>query len=89
MNYGVLFGWPLLIIYLMIFIKCFRVIINNKNEIWQSGILLVVLMYIVSLLEYSYPYSPGSATMFGFIMFGQYLRRSIAQQEKNKIIRFG
>ena len=28
-------------------------------------------------------------TMFGFIMFGQYLRRSIAQQEKNKIIRFG
>lgn len=74
-NYGILFSLPSLIIYFMLIYKLIKGLVEKNRQIFDVSILLIYLLIIVSMFEYSYPYSPGSATLFPFILFGQYLRQ--------------
>lgn len=72
-RYGLLFGFPLMFVYGIIISKIIRGIRKNKNNVKELSLVLMLLLIVVSMFEYTYPYSPGSVTLFAFIMFGQYL----------------
>ncbi|AVF48055.1 O-antigen ligase family protein [Elizabethkingia anophelis] len=60
-----IFAIPLLIIYAIMMYQTYKMIKLRKI----SGLLLVVL-FITSLSEYTFPYAPGSATFFAFFLYG-------------------
>lgn len=73
-SYGLLLGALLLIVY---FKYIFTVIIgikNNSFRYYEIGPLVMVVLLIISLFEYTYPYAPGSAIFFPFFLMGQYLK---------------
>jgi len=64
-----IFSLPLLIIYILLLYQVYKMIKLRKI----SGLLLLVL-FITSLSEYTFPYSPGSATFFAFFLYGMNLK---------------
>jgi len=64
-----IFSLPLLIIYILLLYQIYKMIKLRKI----SGLLLLVL-FITSLSEYTFPYAPGSATFFAFFLYGMNLK---------------
>jgi len=74
-NYGVFIGSLLLIIYFKYILKIASSIRNNTFLYFEVGPLVMVIIFIVSLFEYAYPFAPGSAIFFPFFLMGQYLQK--------------
>lgn len=72
-KFGIILCIPLLLIYFKIIIKVISGILQNSFKEIESGLLLMLMLFFVSMFEYSYPFSPVSATIFPFFMFGQIL----------------
>jgi hypothetical protein len=75
-NYGIIVGGILLIVYFKYIFKIVASIRQNKFQYYESGPLVMVILFLISLFEYTYPFSPGSAIFFPFFLMGQYLRKS-------------
>lgn len=73
-NYGVFISSFLIIIYLKYVYTIFLAIRKNNFQYYEVGPLVLVIIFIVSLFEYTYPYAPGSAIFFPFFLMGQYLK---------------
>lgn len=75
-NYGIFISFILFIIFFKYIFTIYNAIRNNNFEFYETGPLVMVLIFIVSMLEYTYPYAPGSAVFFPFILMGIYLKRT-------------
>lgn len=73
-SYGLLLGSLLLTVYFKYIFTVIRGIKNNSFGYYEIGPLVMVVLLIVSLFEYTYPYAPGSAVFFPFLLMGQYLK---------------
>ena len=74
-KYGVLFSIPLLILYFVIIVQSLKYSLGKiKYSYRLVGIVAMYIPYVVSLFEYTFPYGPGTATTFNFILFGISLR---------------
>ena len=72
-NYGLLGGCLLILFYLrLIFEIGERNILRNKNKADMLGCFVFIVPLVVSLFEYTYPYSPGSAVFMAYFCLGQY-----------------
>lgn len=71
---GLLLGSLLLIVYFKYIYTVIRGIKNNSFGYYEIGPLVMLILLIVSLFEYTYPYAPGSAIFFPFFLMGQYLK---------------
>lgn len=65
----------------LIYFKYLRVALsqafrNKKDNYFRIGNYLVLFLFIISLFEYSFPFSPVSATFFAFIVFSSYLKNN-------------
>lgn len=70
-NNGLLFGFPILTLYLYLFIKIGKGVSNCKvDSIREVGCFAALVPFIVSLAEPTFPFGPGTATVFNFIVLG-------------------
>lgn len=68
-GYGLLFSWPILAFYIIIGWKAlsrsyrFRGVVSFFN-------LLLLVPYLISMAEPTFPFGPGTVTVFNFLLFG-------------------
>lgn len=74
-NNGLMFGFPILTLYLYLFIKIIKNVFKCKvNSIREVGFFAMLVPYIISLAEPTFPFGPGTATVFNFILLGISIR---------------
>jgi O-antigen ligase len=78
-NYGLVLGLPLIIVYFNYLMVAFKGVIKNTYLHLDAGPLVMVMLFVVSVFEYTYPFSPGSAVFFPLFLFGQYLRSKVCK----------
>ncbi|WP_321424484.1 O-antigen ligase family protein [uncultured Bacteroides sp.] len=75
-EYGLIISIPVFFLYFSYIRYSILNIRFNTFSIYDAGPFIMTELYIVSLFEYSYPYSPGSATIFPFFLLGQCIIRN-------------
>ena len=81
-QYGIIFSMPILILYFYFPIfdyKCISRINNYPYEL--IGLFALIIPYIISTQEYTFPFGPGTATVFNYILFGYSLQNMKLQNE--------
>lgn len=73
--YGLFWGIIILYVYFKYVSTVIMAIKVNTFDEVDVGPLIIAMLILVSLFEYTYPYAPGSAVYFAFIMIGQYLKK--------------
>ena len=70
-NFGVLFSWPIIILY---FIIIFRAAKNSfrfhPTSVECYGFVCLLIPFFISLAEPTFPFGPGTVTVFNFILLG-------------------
>lgn len=76
-EFGVVFVFPILLMYLYLLINTIVMTIKSNNRNTHNiGYYLLLIPFIISMAEPTFPYGPGTATLFNFILFGLSLRYS-------------
>lgn len=74
-NYGIIGGGLLMWFYIKLWMNIMK---NNISQpqigIYSIGSIVFIVPLVVSLFEYTYPYSPGSAVFMAYFCLGQYFR---------------
>lgn len=76
-RFGIVFAFPILLLYLYLLLKsvgnarrC-----NNRNN-YNIGYFALLIPFTVSMAEPTLPFGPGTATVFNFILFGMATRNT-------------
>ena len=70
-QYGVFFSIPILSFYFALFMRSMLALHKiSRFSPKYAGFILIVIPYIVSIFEYTFPFGPGTATTFNFVMLG-------------------
>ena len=70
-QYGIVFSLPIIILYLYLLIKTVaRTIKANNHDVFSIGYYALIIPFIISMAEPTFPFGPGTATVFNFILFG-------------------
>lgn len=76
-EFGLILVLPIMILYLYLLFydikKTFKT--NNRNN-YNLGYYLFLIPFIISMAEPTFPYGPGTATVFNFLLFGIALRNT-------------
>lgn len=76
-EFGIVFVLPILLIYLYLLFKAIiKTIRTNSKNNYNLGYYLLLIPFIVSMAEPTFPFGPGTATVFNFLAFGASLRNS-------------
>lgn len=76
-EFGIVFVLPILLIYLyLLFQAIIKTIRTNSRNNYNLGYYLLLIPFIVSMAEPTFPFGPGTATVFNFLAFGASLRNS-------------
>lgn len=80
-EFGIVFAFPILLLYLYLLINTTVKTIKSDNRNTQNiGYYLLLIPFIISMAEPTFPFGPGTATVFNFITFGLALRYSYNTQ---------
>lgn len=75
-QYGIIFSFPVMFLY--VYILCFSLkkiaSVKEYESISALGIVTIFVPYIISMGEYTFPFGPGTATVINFILLGCSLR---------------
>lgn len=74
-NYGVFLSLPLIVTYFSYFFIIIKFIFKNTYKSYEFASLTLLIIYLTSLFEYTYPYAPGSSILIPTLFFGVLLRR--------------
>ena len=70
-SFGILFSWPIIILYFTFLIHLivtpFRL---SPRSIKIFGYVCLLIMSVISLAEPTFPFSPGTVTLFSFVFLG-------------------
>ncbi len=76
MQYGLLGSFPFLLFYLFFVLIIIKILFNIEKDVFSILVfMLLSVSYVISLLEYSYPYGPGVSQFILWMMLGQYVLR--------------
>ena len=76
-KYGFIFAFPILFIYMfLLIVTIVKTVITDNHNIHNIGSYLLLVPYIISMAEPTFPFGPGTATIFNFIIFGIALRNT-------------
>jgi hypothetical protein len=71
LNYGLLMAAPLLVLYFyLLFVDLKAIVTKGVRTMGNVGFYAMLVIFVVSLFEYSFPYGPGTTTVVNFILFG-------------------
>ena len=75
LNYGLLMAAPLMALYFyLLFVDIKAIAIKGIAAMRNVGFYAMLVIFMVSMFEYSFPYGPGTTTVVNFIVFGVALR---------------
>ena len=80
-DYGLLFSWPILVLYVYICIHA--VILSRRFEplsITCLGSTCLLIPYMISMAEPTFPFGPGTVTLINFILLGMAEKERISQK---------
>lgn len=69
-EYGVLFSWPILCFYFYILLHSIKYLIRTKVAFPYIGYSIVLVPFVISMLEPTFPFGPGTVTVTNFILLG-------------------
>ena len=74
-DFGLLFAWPFIVYYFSLLIYCIKNLLRtNRNNyglpIFYQGFALMLILFVTSILEPTFPFAPGTAVAYNFIMLG-------------------
>lgn len=72
-RYG-LFSLPILIIYFIFVVKCFKSLIRANVSLFNMGWILLIIPFFCSLLEPSAPFGPGTVQLMPYLLCGVALK---------------
>lgn len=76
-EFGIVFVFPIMLLYLYILINTIVKTIKSNNRYTQNiGYYLLLIPFIISMAEPTFPFGPGTATVINFVTFGLALRYS-------------
>lgn len=76
-EFGVVFSFPIMLLYIFLLIKTIvKTIRSDSHNNYVIGYYLLLIPFIISMAEPTFPFGPGTATVFNFIVFGAALRHS-------------
>ena len=79
-SYGIMFSLPILFYYFYLWVVGIKKVLNYSFNINNLGCVLLLIPFIVSLGEPTFPFGPGTASAFNFIVFGFSLKQIYNQQ---------
>ena len=81
-EYGLVFAFPVLLLYLyLLFHSAVKTIRSDNHNTYNIGYYLLIIPFIISMAEPTFPFGPGTATVFNFIMFGMALKHTANEKE--------
>lgn len=70
-SYGLVGAMPLLLIFFVLLVKDVKTIFAaEKGNILNAGVYTILVLFIVSMFEYTYPFVPGTVTVMSFVLLG-------------------
>ena len=84
-EFGIIFVVPIIVLYLYFLIITIQKTIksDNRNN-YNVGYYALLIPFIISMVEPTFPFGPGTATVFNFLLFGVALRNT--SKEKADIV---
>ena len=83
-KYGFIFSFPILFLYLFLLVTTIIKSAKTDNRnILNIGYYLLLIPYIISMVEPTFPFGPGTASVFNFIIFGVTLRSTLSESKAN------
>lgn len=74
-EFGIVFVIPIFLLYLRLLIGAIVKTVKFNNHVTHTiGFVLLLIPFIISMAEPTFPFGPGTATVFNFIVFGSSLR---------------
>lgn len=84
-DFGLFFSFPILLLYIYLLVYIIKNSLKEKVTIWSFGVFALLIPFIISMAEPTFPFGPGTATVFSFIVFGVSLRHLVLSKEETKI----
>lgn len=85
-NNGLIFGLPIICLYVYLFLIIIKGSLRSKvDNIGEVGYFAALVPFIVSLAEPTFPFGPGTATVFNFILLGVAIKSQTIKYEKHSI----
>lgn len=76
-RFGLLGALPMLLIYVFLFVKDVKELFALRTvSVMSVGFYALLIGFVVSFFEYTFPFGPGTSTVVGFIFFGVALKSS-------------
>lgn len=76
-EYGIVFSFPIMLIYFYyIFVDIKQIRRSDTYDNWNIGYYVLLIPIINSLTEPTFPFGPGTASVFNFILFGVSLKHT-------------
>lgn len=83
-EYGLVFAFPVLVLYLyLLFLTTIKTIRSDNRDNYSNGYYLLIIPFIISMFEPTFPFGPGTATVYNFLLFGVALRNSYNERFYN------
>ena len=76
-EFGIVFVLPILLMYLYLLLQAIiKTVKTNSRNTYNVGYYLLLIPFIISMAEPTFPFGPGTATVFSFLAFGASLRNT-------------
>lgn len=76
-EFGIIFVFPIMLLYLYLLINTIiKTVKSNNRNIFNAGYYILLIPFIISMVEPTFPFGPGTATVINFLLFGVALRNT-------------
>lgn len=80
-EFGLVFAFPILMLYLFVLGKAIvKTIKSDNHNNYNIGYYLLLIPFIISMVEPTFPFGPGTATVFNFLLFGVAIRNTYNEE---------
>ena len=77
LDYGLLMAAPLMALYFyLLFVDIKAIATKGIAAMKNVGFYAMLVIFVASMFEYSFPYGPGTTTVMNFIFFGISLQKN-------------
>ncbi len=83
-EYGIVFVLPIMLLYLyLLTYTIINTIRSNNRNNYNVGYYVLLIPFIISMVEPTFPFGPGTATVFNFLLFGVALKHTYNERFYN------
>ena len=76
-EFGIIFVFPILLLYLYLLINTIiKTVKSDNRNTYNAGYYILLIPFIISMVEPTFPFGPGTATVINFLLFGVALRNT-------------